>query len=115
MIRVDHGTPLRHGAGPLIQLEHWWIEQGIAVEFTHLASPQDNGSHERMHRDLKAEAITHPQPTRPPSSAALSAGATPIIMSGHMSHWINNGPVNFTDPVRAGSMRATNRSCIRQT
>jgi transposase InsO family protein len=32
------------------------MEQGIEVEFTRPASPQDNGSHERMHRDLKAEA-----------------------------------------------------------
>jgi len=26
----------------------------------HPASPQENGSHERMHRDLKAEAIKPP-------------------------------------------------------
>jgi hypothetical protein len=48
--------------GRLSSLSIWWIEQGIAVEFTRPASPQDNGSHERMHRDLKAEA------TRPPSA-----------------------------------------------
>jgi hypothetical protein len=28
------------------------------VELTRPAAPQDNGSHERMPRDLKAEAIT---------------------------------------------------------
>jgi len=46
--------------GRLSSLSLWWIEQGIEVDFTRPASPQDNGSHERMHRDLKAEAIQPP-------------------------------------------------------
>ncbi len=63
IIRVDHGSPFASiGLGRLSRLSVWWIEQGIEVEFTRPASPQDNGSHERMHRDLKAEA------TRPPSA-----------------------------------------------
>jgi putative transposase len=63
IIRVDHGVPFSaYGLGRLSRLSIWWIEQGIAVEFTRPASPQDNGSHERMHRDLKAEA------TQPPSA-----------------------------------------------
>ena len=61
VIRVDHGTPFASiGLGRLSSLSIWWIEQGVAVEFTGPAAPQDNGSHERMHRDLKAEAITPP-------------------------------------------------------
>ena len=61
IIRVDHGAPFASiGLGRLSSLSVWWIEQGIAVEFTRPASPQDNGSHERMHRDLKAEAIQPP-------------------------------------------------------
>jgi putative transposase len=67
VIRVDHGSPFASiGLGRLSSLSLWWIEQGIEVEFTRPASPQDNGSHERMHRDLKAEAIQ-------PSSANLPA------------------------------------------
>ena len=63
IIRVDHGSPFASvGLGRLSSLSVWWIEQGIEVEFTRPASPQDNGSHERMHRDLKAEA------TNPPST-----------------------------------------------
>jgi transposase InsO family protein len=65
IIRVDHGSPFASiGLGRLSSLSVWWIEQGIEVEFTRPASPQDNGSHERMHRDLKAEA------TQPPSANA---------------------------------------------
>lgn len=63
IIRVDNGTPFASMAlGGLSQLSVWWIEQGIRVEFIRPSSPQENGSHERMHRDLKAEA------TRPPSA-----------------------------------------------
>ena len=63
IIRVDNGTPFASmGLGRLSKLSVWWIEQGIAVEFTRPGKPQDNGSHERMHRDLKAEC------TQPPSA-----------------------------------------------
>ncbi|BET69439.1 integrase core domain-containing protein [Opitutales bacterium ASA1] len=63
IIRVDHGSPFASvGLGRLSALSIWWIEQGIEVEFTRPGKPQDNGAHERMHRDLKAEA------TRPPSA-----------------------------------------------
>lgn len=61
IIRVDLGSPFASvGLGRLSSLSVWWIEQGIEVEFTRPASPQDNGSHERMHRDLKAEATNPP-------------------------------------------------------
>jgi transposase InsO family protein len=61
VIRCDHGSPFASlGLGRLSSLSIWWIEQGIEVELTRPASPQDNGSHERMHRDLKAEVIQPP-------------------------------------------------------
>lgn len=67
IIRVDHGVPFASvGLGRLSSLSLWWIEQGIEVEFTRPASPQDNGAHERMHRDLKAEATQ-------PASANIAA------------------------------------------
>jgi len=59
VIRVDNGTPFASIAlGGLSQLSVWWIEQGIRVEFTRPGCPQDNGSHERMHRDMKAEVCS---------------------------------------------------------
>jgi transposase InsO family protein len=63
IIRVDNGSPFASlGLGGLSLLSIWWIKQGITVEFTRPGKPQDNGSHERMHRDLKAEM------TQPPST-----------------------------------------------
>ena len=66
IIRVDNGPPFASLAlGRLSLLSVWWINQGIAVEFIRPASPQENGSHERGHRDLKAEATQPPSPTFP--------------------------------------------------
>jgi len=62
IIRVDNGTPFASmGAGRLSRLSVWWLTLGIEVEFTRPGHPQDNGSHERMHKTLKQEA------TQPPS------------------------------------------------
>jgi transposase InsO family protein len=61
IIRCDLGSPFAsNGLGRLSSLSIWWIDQGIQVEFMHPASPQENGSHERMHRDLKAEVASTP-------------------------------------------------------
>jgi transposase InsO family protein len=58
IIRVDFGSPFAsNGWGRLSRLSVWWVSQGIQVEFTRPGHPQDNGSHERMHRDLKAETL----------------------------------------------------------
>lgn len=61
IIRCDLGSPFASaGLGRLSVLSLWWLAQGIDVEFMRPASPQENGSHERMHRDLKAEATAPP-------------------------------------------------------
>lgn len=61
-IHTDNGAPF--GAVQAVQrltrLAVWFIEQGIEPVYSDPASPQQNGRHERMHRDLKGEA------TRPP-------------------------------------------------
>jgi putative transposase len=57
-IRVDNGPPFgSSGAGGLSRLAVWWISLGIQVEYIAPGHPEQNGSHERMHRTLKAEAI----------------------------------------------------------
>ncbi len=63
-IRTDNGTPFAAATaiGRLSRLSAWWIRLGIRPELTQPSHPEQNGSHERMHRTLKAET------TRPPSA-----------------------------------------------
>ena len=55
-IHTDNGSPF--GSVAAIQrftrLSYWFIELGIMPVFSDPAQPQQNGRHERMHRDLKA-------------------------------------------------------------
>ncbi len=52
-IRTDNGSPF---ASPtplrLTRLNAWWIKLGITPQRSRPGCPQDNGRHERMHRDL---------------------------------------------------------------
>ena len=63
-IRSDNGQPFASCAlGRLSQLSVWWLRLGVRPELIEPARPQQNGRHERMHKDLKAEA------TRPPAAS----------------------------------------------
>ena len=61
-IHTDNGRPFGavQAVKRLTRLAVWFIELGIEPVYSDPASPQQNGRHERMHRDLKGEA------TRPP-------------------------------------------------
>jgi putative transposase len=55
-IRTDNGSPFAstalHGLAPL---NLWWIQLGIVHQRIRPGRPQMNGTHERMHRELKKE------------------------------------------------------------
>jgi transposase InsO family protein len=62
-IRTDNGAPFAStGIHGLSLLNVWWMQLGIVHQRILPASPQENGQHERMHRELKRET------TRPASS-----------------------------------------------
>ncbi len=64
-IRSDNGGPFASLAvGRLSRLSVWWIRLGIRPELITPAHPEENGSHERMHRDLKRDTTRPPAPTR---------------------------------------------------
>jgi len=55
-IRCDNGRPFgSKGPAGLTCLSAWWTALGIGVEFIAPGHPEQNGSHEQMHRVLKAE------------------------------------------------------------
>ena len=63
-IRTDNGAPFAStGIHGLSALNVWWMQLGIVHQRIHPASPQENGTHERMHRELKRET------TRPAASS----------------------------------------------
>ena len=64
-LRTDNGTPFATTAmGRLSRLSVWWLKLGIRPELIEPAHPEQNGSHERMHRELKAETTRPPAATR---------------------------------------------------
>ena len=71
-ILTDNGTPFAStGLARLSQLNVWWMLLGLIVERIWPGRPDQNGSHERMHRGLKQET------TRPP--AATMAGQQQVF------------------------------------
>jgi len=57
VIRTDNGAPFAsRSPGGLSALSAWWVRLGIHPERIQPSHPEQNGSHERMHRTLKAEA-----------------------------------------------------------
>jgi putative transposase len=55
-IRTDNGAPFAStGIHGLSALNVWWMQLGILHQRITPASPQENGQHERMHRELKRE------------------------------------------------------------
>ncbi len=63
-IRTDNGVPFATRAiCGLSKLSVWWIKLGIGHQRIEPGEPTQNGTHERMHRTLKAETA------RPPASS----------------------------------------------
>ena len=77
VIRVDNGGPFAsRGPAGLSRLSVWWLRLGIRVEFTRPGHPEDNGSHEQFHRELKRGT------TRPPAR-------TPQGQQYRSNGWLN--------------------------
>jgi putative transposase len=65
VIRTDNGAPFAStGLHGLSALNVWWMQLGIGHQRIPPASPQHNGTHERMHRDLKRETTRPAAATR---------------------------------------------------
>lgn len=61
-IRTDNGTPFASTAiGRLSSLSVWWLRLGISPVLIQPAHPEQNASHERMHRTLKQDTTNPPE------------------------------------------------------
>jgi transposase InsO family protein len=65
-IQCDNGIPFVsvRSRGGLSALSAWWVSLGIRIVRSRPACPQDNGGHERMHRDLSSDVQTSPASDR---------------------------------------------------
>ena len=64
VIRSDNGAPFAStGLGGLTRLSVKWIKLNIRPERIKPGHPEQNGRHERMHRELKAETANPPKTT----------------------------------------------------
>ncbi|HPJ71153.1 MAG TPA: integrase core domain-containing protein [bacterium] len=57
IIRSDNGAPFASSRSPLglSKLSAWWIGLGIQLDRIAPGHPEQNGGHERMHRDIRLE------------------------------------------------------------
>ena len=63
-IKTDNGVPFASTAiGGLSQLSKWFIQLDIRPERIEKGKPTQNGRHERMHKSLKAHAMTPSEPS----------------------------------------------------
>jgi putative transposase len=73
-IRTDNGAPFAStGIHGLCELNVWWMKLGIVHQRIRPSSPQENGQHERMHKDLKREAARPPAATLAAQQRKLEA------------------------------------------
>ena len=61
-IHTDNGSPFGNvkAIQRFTRLSYWFIDLGIMPVFSDPAHPEQNGRHERMHRDLKADCALTP-------------------------------------------------------
>jgi len=61
VIRSDNGTPFASGSAPLglSKLSAWWITLGIELDRINPGHPEENGAHERLHKDIRMELEGH--------------------------------------------------------
>ena len=73
VIKSDNGSPFAATGAPLglSTLSAGWVALGIDLEHSRPGHPQDNGAHERLHKDLQVEVASRVQPDQRAQQAAL--------------------------------------------
>lgn len=73
VIRSDNGAPFAAANSPLglSRLSAWWLTLGIDLDRIAPGRPDQNGGHERMHRDLSREVQSRIEADRATQQASL--------------------------------------------
>lgn len=75
VMRSDNGPPFACSRAllGLSRLSVWWLALGIELERNRPGCPQDNGAHERMHKDVKREIQALASQSTPSNEATRQA------------------------------------------
>lgn len=92
-IRSDNGSPFASASASLglSQLSSWWVSLGIRLDRIDPDRPDQNGAHERIRRDVRAELQLAPADTirfpcgLPESSVSPSCAVSRRIRAGSTS------------------------------
>jgi putative transposase len=78
VIRSDNGSPFAARRSPLglSRLSAWWLTLGINLDRIPPGRPDQNGGHERMHRDLAREVEGHVEADTATQQAVLDVWRT---------------------------------------
>lgn len=78
IIRSDNGSPFAssNSVFGLTRLSSWWLALGIDLDRINPGKPQENGAHERMHRDMAEDLGRTPEQTSETQQAALDTWRT---------------------------------------
>ncbi len=73
IIRSDNGSPFAasNSVLGLTRLSSWWLALGIDLDRINPGKPQENGGHERMHRDIATDLERSPERTLQSQQGAL--------------------------------------------
>lgn len=108
-IWVDNGTPwiCMRSRGGLTQLSAWLVALGIEVHRSRVGCPQDNGGHERMHRDLAVLEAT-PAATRRAQQRMCDRWRVEFNRSARIKRWADGRRRRST---RFGTRRSCASAC----
>lgn len=114
-IHSDNGAPFASvGIAGLSRLSLEWLKLGIRIERSRPACPQDNASHERMHRTLKQATARPPPTSRPSSGASIASGRSSTSSDPTRPSPITRPPSSI-DPRRAPTPSACPNRTTRDT
>ncbi|MDA3924451.1 MAG: integrase core domain-containing protein [Kiritimatiellae bacterium] len=73
MIRSDNGSPFANSFSPLglTKLSAWWVSLGVQLDRITPGRPDQNGAHERMHKDIYEDLECSPSLNLENSQAAF--------------------------------------------
>ena len=115
-IHSDNGEPFASAVSlsRLTRLAVWFMDLGILPVYSDPGHPEHNGSHERMHEELKAEATKPSAYNLARSSGSLTPFATSTTSSVRIRRWGSVDPRSSTAAQRDACHTRRGRGSTRR-